>query len=53
MTKLAIEDLLPHEAPMVLLSGCEPQTDEAVVDAWVDVTPSSPFYEAEIGRAHV
>ena len=39
-----MEELLPHRAPMVLLSGCSSQQDADAVDAWVDISPSSPFY---------
>ena len=41
--------LLPQADPMILLSGYEPQTDESAVDAWVDVSPTSPFYEVSAG----
>ena len=40
---------LPHEPPMVLLSGCEPASAGEAVDAWVDVTPDSPFFDHEAG----
>ena len=39
-----MDELLPHRAPMVLLSGCSPQQAVDVVDAWVDISPASPFY---------
>ena len=45
----SLESLLPQAKPMVLLSGYRPQEDVHVVDAWVDVSPSSPFFEVEIG----
>ena len=34
---------------MTLLSGCMQGDDEAEADAWVDVSPASPFYDASIG----
>ncbi len=43
-----IEELLPQGAPMVLLSGYEPPADDAAVEAFVDVTPRSPFFEAPL-----
>ena len=43
------EELLPHAAPMTLLSGCMQGDDEAEVVAWVDVSTASPFYDASIG----
>lgn len=45
----SIEELLPQRPPMVLISGYRPGTPEEVAEAWVDVTPSSPFYEEELG----
>lgn len=45
----SLDALLPQAEPMILLSGYEPQKEERVVDAWVDVSPSSPFYEVELG----
>ena len=45
----SLEALLPQAEPMILLSGYEPQKEERSVDAWVDVSPSSPFYEREMG----
>lgn len=47
MTPLA--ELLPQAAPMVLLSGYEPQTDANAVEAFVDVTPQAPFFEPALG----
>lgn len=44
----SLDALLPQADPMILLSGYEPPKDERIVDAWVDVTPSSPFYEVDI-----
>ena len=44
-----LEELLPHAAPMTLLSGCMQGDDESEADAWVDVSPASPFYDASIG----
>lgn len=44
-----IASLLPHEAPMILLTGYEePESDESV-EAYVDIGESSPFYEASSG----
>lgn len=40
---------LPHRPPMVLLSGCVPAPVGEAVDAWVDVTPDSPFFDHESG----
>lgn len=47
MTPLA--ELLPQAAPMVLLSGYEPPTEENAVEAFVDVTPQAPFFEPALG----
>jgi predicted hotdog family 3-hydroxylacyl-ACP dehydratase len=40
---------LPHGPPMVLLSGCVPAPAGEAVDAWVDVTPDSPFFDHVAG----
>lgn len=40
---------LPHEAPMVLLSGCVPAGAGEPVEAWVEVGEKSPFFDAELG----
>lgn len=45
----SLAELLPHRAPMVLLSGCDAQQADDAVDAWVDVSPTSPFYVPAIG----
>lgn len=42
---IPVADLLPHAEPMILLNGYEPQPENDSVIAFVDVTPSSPFYE--------
>lgn len=39
--------LLPQAEPMILLSGYEPPASPDTVDTWVDITPSSPFYDSE------
>ena len=46
---LPLADLLPQSAPMVMLSGYEPQTDANAAEAFVDVTPQSPFFETVQG----
>ena len=45
----SLEELLPHAAPMILLTGCEKESVETEANAWVDVSPSSPFFDASIG----
>lgn len=47
MTPLA--ELLPHAAPMILLSDYEEPTAEDSVLAFVDVGKASPFYEQSLG----
>ena len=47
MTELA--ELLPHKAPMILLSGYEEPTEENSVTAHVDVSERSPFFEPALG----
>lgn len=44
-----LEELLPQAAPMILLTGCEKESVETEANAWVDVSPSSPFFDASIG----
>ncbi len=45
----SLEELLPQAHPMILLSGYTPPSpDSDVVDAWVDVSAESPFFEAEL-----
>ena len=46
--KIPLGELLPQARPMVLLSGYEPPADEAAVEAFVDVTPEAPFFEAAL-----
>lgn len=40
---------LPHKPPMLLLSGCKPAAAGEDVEAWVDITPESPFCDAAGG----
>ena len=47
MTEFA--ELLPHRAPMILLSGYEEPTADDSVTAYVDVSERSPFFEHELG----
>lgn len=44
-----LADLLPQTAPMVLLSGYETPDAEDSVEAFVDVTAASPFFETVLG----
>lgn len=44
-----LSDLLPHAAPMILLSGYEEPAGEDSVVAFVDVTEAAPFYEPGLG----
>ena len=46
--KPALAEMLPQAAPMILLSGYETPGDEDAIDAYVDVTPAAPFYDAAI-----
>ena len=46
--KIPLGELLPQARPMVLLSGYEPPADEAAVEAFVDVTPQAPFFDAAL-----
>ena len=45
-SKPPLAELLPQAAPMILLSGYGTPAGEDAVEAFVDVTPASPFYEA-------
>ena len=45
----SLPELLPHAAPMILLSGYEEQEREESVIAFVDVGRESPFYEQTLG----
>ena len=45
----SLGELLPHRPPMVLLDGVEEPSVSGEVEAHVDVTAASPFYEAELG----
>lgn len=47
MTELS--ELLPHKAPMILISGYEEPSTEDSVTAHVDVSERSPFFEQELG----
>ncbi len=38
-----------HRPPMMLLSGCKPAAAGEEVEAWVDIMPESPFFDAEGG----
>lgn len=49
MENLPLSELLPHAAPMILLSGYDEPTAEDAVVAHVDVTEASPFYEQALG----
>lgn len=41
-------DILPHEPPMVLLSGYDPDSfDETGISAFVEITPDNPFFDHE------
>ena len=44
-----LAELLPHKAPMILLSGYEEQTGEDMAVAFVDVGPESPFHDQALG----
>lgn len=46
---LSLSELLPHAAPMILLSAYEEPTAEDSVVAFVDVGQASPFYEQALG----
>jgi predicted hotdog family 3-hydroxylacyl-ACP dehydratase len=41
-----LADLLPQADPMILLSGYRPPTEPGAVEAWVDISPASPFFDA-------
>ena len=45
----SLGELLPHRPPMVLLDGFKEPSGSGEVEAHVDVTAASPFYEAELG----
>lgn len=44
-----IAELLPQAAPMILLSGYETPARDDAVTAFAAITPSSPFFEDELG----
>lgn len=46
--KPALADLLPQADPMILLTDYELPSSENAVTAFVTVSPSSPFYDAEL-----
>lgn len=43
-----LAELLPHAAPMVLLSGYEPTDVVGSISAFVDVFAASPFFDAAL-----
>ena len=43
-----LAEALPQASPMILLSGYEPPNAEDAIDAYVDVAPDSPFYDAAL-----
>lgn len=43
----SLESLLPQAHPMILLSGYEAPSSPDVVETWVDVSSSSPFFISE------
>ena len=45
---LPLSELLPHKAPMILLSGYEEPHADGTVEAYVDVDRFSPFYERSL-----
>lgn len=47
MRQYSLEELLPHRAPMILISGYYPErvTDESL-EAYVEISPASPFYDS-------
>lgn len=45
-----LEELLPQAHPMILLTGyTPPAADSDAAEAWVDISPESPFYEVALG----
>ncbi len=44
---MPLSELLPQAEPMILLSGYEPNVTLGTATAYVDVTPSVPFYDFE------
>lgn len=45
----ALAQLLPQAAPMILLTDYEPPAADGAVDAFVDVSSESPFFDASVG----
>lgn len=48
MDDIPTEPLLPQAPPMVLLSGYDPASADGSVTAFVDVTETSPFFDAAL-----
>lgn len=46
---IPLRELLPQAEPMILLTGYEAPSSEDAVAAFVDVTPTAPFYERALG----
>ena len=44
-----LAQLLPQAKPMILLTDYAPPTEDGAVDAFVDVAPDSPFFDASVG----
>lgn len=42
----SLAELLPQASPMILLSGYDEPVEENAVESFVDITSSSPFFEA-------
>ena len=49
MNDESLSTLLPHAEPMILLSGYLPSDSDDTVQSWVDIVPSSPFFDAAQG----
>ena len=44
----SLQDILPHEPPMILLSGYDPDSfNETGISAFVEITPDNPFFDYE------
>lgn len=41
----SLESLLPQANPMIVLSGYVPPENPDEVESWVDIDPSSPFFD--------
>ena len=44
-----LSELLPQAEPMILLSGYEPSATPGTATAFVDISPTVPFYDFEVG----